>query len=95
MALYDDAIWPLLEQAARPGSLRIRRASDVEPGPEGTGWTVWIRPWIPGGGVWLGPGGVGDRTPWPTRGAALAAEAAALRWPGLLRGERPRATDSP
>lgn len=73
-ALYDDAIAELLAEVAAPGTLRIRRASDVEPVEAGLGWRVAIRAWVPGGGVVLGPGGVGDPTPFPTRAAALAAE---------------------
>lgn len=73
-ALYDDETAPLLHEVVEPGSLRIRRASDVEPMENGQGWTVYVRSWLPCGDVFLGPGGVGDRTPFPTRAAALEAE---------------------
>ncbi len=68
--LYSDEVAPLLRTL---GDLETRRASDVE--PDGEGWSAWIREWVPGGAVRLGP--------FPTRAQALAAEVEYLRERGL------------
>jgi hypothetical protein len=65
--LYSDAAASLVRVIG--GVLDTRRASDVE--PDGEGWSAWIREWVPGGAVKLGP--------FDTRAAALEAEVAYLR----------------
>lgn len=63
--VYDDAHQGVL---AALGTVRIARASHVEPNPTGPGW---IADMAPSGGPVLGP--------FPLRGDALAAELAWLR----------------
>lgn len=65
-AIYSDLLAPYLRDL---GHVQTTRASDVE--PEGDGWGVQIRAWVPGGARRIGP--------FATREAALVAEVAYLR----------------
>ena len=64
--IYSDDLLSVIRDLGHAATLR---ASDVEPCSDG--WTAYIRPWVPGGDVILGP--------FSRRSEALAAEVAFLK----------------